>query len=314
MLLILAALMHFHIWITPVPIIYSAQPFMLEVWMKQILSNWSTAAIAILYFLIILAQSIQLNTLTNQYKFFQETQWVVASVYIAITAFFPNLMGLSAALVMNLVGIWLMIKLGRLYNAPNPKTVIFNIGLIITTGSIVYPPFIGFIVVAFLMLLISRPLFLNEWLIYLLGLLSPLYFLIVYFFVFDDVKSLLQFIPDLQWKIALQQPFSGYHIAQGIFLAFFFLMSINYWQTSTQKMGIQLRKQWWATLYILAFISPQIFIWGTSGITILPLIFPALAVLLSNTLILPKKMFIANVIFWIMLCISAINNWFLSNN
>src|SRR6185436_14640377 len=66
-----------------------------------------------------------------------------------------------------------------LHNSNKPGASIFNIGLIMGITTLIYQPSLVFILLIWAALFIMRPFRIQEWLINLLGITTPYYFLAI---------------------------------------------------------------------------------------------------------------------------------------
>ena len=125
--------------------------------------------------------------------------YLVAMSYILITSLVPEWNNLSSVLITNSVMVWAWPRMVSLYNHPRPKAVIFNIGLALGICSFFYLPSMLFLLLLGIALLLFRPFSITEWLVALVGLLSPYYFLCIYLYLTDRFK-LSVLLPDMGIK------------------------------------------------------------------------------------------------------------------
>jgi hypothetical protein len=115
----------------------------------------------------------------------QKPNYLTGMAYLLITSLFAEWNILSAPLIINSFIIWVWSRMSKLYNEPSPKTSLFNIGMAIGISSFFYFPVISFSALVVVGLLITRPFKLPEWVVALLGLASPFYFLAAYVYITD---------------------------------------------------------------------------------------------------------------------------------
>ncbi len=136
-------------------------------------------------FILLYTQAITLNALVNQHRLMQKPNYLTGMAYLLITSLFAEWNILSAPLIINSFIIWVWSRMSKLYNEPSPKTSLFNIGMAIGISSFFYFPVISFSALVVVGLLITRPFKLPEWVVALLGLASPFYFLAAYVYITD---------------------------------------------------------------------------------------------------------------------------------
>ena len=136
-------------------------------------------------FFLLFTQAITLNALVNQHRLMQKPNHLTGMAYLLITSLFAEWNILSAPLIINTLLIWVWSRMSRLYNQPNPKTSLFNIGMAIGLSSFFYFPVIAFAALVVVGLLITRAFKLSEWVVALFGVATPFYFIFTYVFIAD---------------------------------------------------------------------------------------------------------------------------------
>ena len=140
----------------------------------------------------------------SQFKMFQNISYLPAFTYIILTALFPFWDVISAGLIANSLVIWILVKILRLYDQTQPKTLEFNIGLIVGASILLYEPIAILIPVVLFALAIIRPFRLPEWLVLLMGILLPFYFVFAFVFLTNQANHFAQFLPRLDWENPLE--------------------------------------------------------------------------------------------------------------
>lgn len=213
----------------------------------------------LLAYLFIFFQAIILNGLMNEQKLFPTPNYLTAFAYMLITALVPAWNTLSAGLIVNAVLVWAWPRMVSLQHHASPKTVLFNIGFGFGLCSFIYVQSLYLLLLLIAALIIFRPFYLTEWLVAVVGILTPIYFLLVYLFLSDRWGEVHQLVPppSFQWP----------HIAG----------NINFWVTlalialplvigsilngrNVIRMIVQIRKSWsFMRFYlIIALLIPLI--------------------------------------------------------
>lgn len=212
----------------------------------------------IITFVLIFTQAITFNGLINNQKLLSRPTFLPAMAYILITSLFPEWWQLSSTLIINTLLVWVWAMMGGLYNQSKPKSVLFNIGIVIGVCSFLYFPSIAFAVLVIFGLVVMRPLRFSEWLVAFLGITTPYYFLLAYIY-FSNHWNPRAFIP----AISISYPkFQQSIWAWGSLMCLIipFLISGFYIQRNMLRMLIQIRKSWsLMLLYLLtALLIPFI--------------------------------------------------------
>lgn len=244
---------------------------------------------------------------------FQQNNFIPAMVYILLSGIFIQWSNISPALLANFLLIWLFIKLSRLYNHPSPKTLLFNTGFIIGVLIVLYHPTAILILMVLFALAVVRPFRLAEWLVLLMGILLPFYFLLSGLFLTGQTVLFSNFLPSLQWNLPVAiwdlQLMSSLSL-----LSILLLTGLYYWQFSVKRMIIQIRKNWGVMMVMLLILLPIPFIFLNGGIESGILSLVPIGAFVANAFSNPKKLTLPNLLFWLLIGIIIFNNWWFLKN
>lgn len=192
-------------------------------------------------------QAIFLNRIANRHHLFPKSTYLPALTYILVTSLFKDWNYLSAALVSN----WLLLgglsEMLLLYTATDARKRIFNIGMFISITALLVFPNIIFVAMLFLALGILRPFKAAEWMVGVLGILTPFYFLAGILFLTNDLelfKNLIAIDFRLPKKI---KNFSVLATSFG-FLFLIGVIGVYYLNYFMGRMLFQTKKWWWVIL------------------------------------------------------------------
>lgn len=206
---------------------------------------------ALLAYLLLFTQALQLNKIINDHRMMQRTNFLPATSYLIITSLMPEWNIISAPMIVNSLVLLVFSGLFKLYNQYNVKGNIFNIGLAIGLSSFIFFPSVilfGWLLFA---LMVMRTVKLNEWLICLLGVTAPYYFYSVYLLITNE-WNWSKLITTIQ--ISVPAPGQSFWLAISTFLLILpFLIGGYFVQENLRKMLIQVRKNWSLMLIYLLF-------------------------------------------------------------
>ncbi len=188
LLLVYGLLLKLIMFIHPqIPLPQQTDGFLFKLLLSQLSGVGSSLPIIypLISFILLYTQAITLNALVNQHRLMQKPNYLTGMAYLLITSLFAEWNILSAPLIINSFIIWVWSRMSKLYNEPSPKTSLFNIGMAIGISSFFYFPVISFSALVVVGLLITIPFKLPEWVVALLGLASPFYFLAAYVYITD---------------------------------------------------------------------------------------------------------------------------------
>lgn len=147
------------------------------------------AVYALVAFFLLFTQALSFNKLVNDQRIMQRPNYLTGMSYLLITSLFTEWNVLSSPLIINSLLIWVWAKMSGLYNNPNPKAALFNIGIAIGFATFFYFPSLAFAALIIFGLALTRPFKLAEWLIALFGIVTPYYFLLAIVFLTDKWKG-----------------------------------------------------------------------------------------------------------------------------
>ncbi|MFM7645883.1 MAG: DUF6427 family protein [Sphingomonadales bacterium] len=205
---------------------------------------------SVLSFVLLFAQALLLNYFCTQQKMINQSTDLPGMAYLVLTSLFSQWSYWSAALVMNLVVISLLFLLFKLYNRADVRAALFNMGLLIGVSHFLYQPSLLLILWVLPAIALMRPFSLQEWMLCLLGMVTPFYFYGVWLFVTD------------QWPLQSFSLFVNYRVPPFSALAFWkagalvllllpLLAGLYYVQDNTRKMLIQVRRGWSLVFFLL---------------------------------------------------------------
>jgi Family of unknown function (DUF6427) len=192
-------------------------------------------------FLLLFTQAITLNKVVSAQRLFNKTHYLTAMSYLLITSLFSEWYHLSAPLIINSLLIWVLSELCKLNNNPNPKSILFNIGIVTGLATFFYFPSIAFSLLVIVGLAITRPFKLPEWLMVLLGILTPYYFMFSWLYLKDRIKDYR--LPEVGVTVPMLRGSTWAYIA--IVLIFLtMVVGIFFIQFHMRRQLVQTRKSW----------------------------------------------------------------------
>ena len=264
---------------------------------------------SITYFLLF-TQAITFNTLINDQKMMQRANYLPAMSYLLITSMFTEWNVLTAPLVINTLLIWVWARMSNLYSNANPKSTLFNIGMMIGIATFFYFPSLAFVLLIVFALIVSRPFILAEWIISILGILTPYYFLFSYLFLTDRLYGYK--IP--QFEISYPKFHQNYWELAGICLVILaFLIGGYFVQANFRKQLVQVRKRWSLVLLymVVALFVPFINATYTFEYWILTAI--PLSAYIACAFLYPAKRWLSALLHWLMVLIVIIISYGINN-
>jgi hypothetical protein len=289
---------HFHFyWEAPI-VIANPTDGLLAYLLFHYVKPLPPLALIVLFHLIVIIQALRLNILVSRFKMFQQVSYLPAFTFVILTALFPFWDAISSGLIANAFIIWILVKLNRLYDQSQPKTLEFNIGMIVGFSILLYEPIAILIPVVIFALAIIRPFKLTEWLVLIMGIALPFYFIFTYVFLTDSAAAFTAYLP----KLDLENPFAALDYKSIIALSFMgiqLLIGLYFWQDQQNRFIIQVRKYWGVMLLTLVVTFFQPIIFSSQALYASAIVIAPLASFICFCYASPKQLMIPNVLFWI---------------
>lgn len=202
-----------------------------------------------LAFLLLFTQATLLNRISNSLRLFPKQNYLVGMSFLLLTSLMKEWTYFSAPLLVNSLMIWIWYRLIKLYNNNNPKASIYDVAVMLGLLPLVYSPAVAFVLLLLLALIVTRPLRVTEWIVALLGLMTPYYFLFLVLYL-TDKWVLSKIIPAITFNLP-GIPLSIWITASIVLLILPFFPGGFYVQSNLNKMMITIRKAWSLMLWFL---------------------------------------------------------------
>jgi hypothetical protein len=250
----------------------------------------------ITYFLLY-TQAISFNQIIMNRRLMQKPNYLPAMSYLLITSFFSEWNILSGTLVINSLLIWVWAKLSNLYNNKQAKATLFNIGILVGLCSFFYFPSLAFLVLVFFGLLITRPPRMAEWLVTMLGVITPWYFLFSWLFLTNRLYSF--HLPGFHVSVPnLSQKYIEYTAIALLLLIT--IIGAFLVQSHIGKYVVQVRKSWSVMILYLIVALAVPFINSGDDFEYWIIALVPVAAFAASAFYYPRKKWIPFVLQWIM--------------
>jgi len=244
LLLVYGLLLKLPIFVNPViPSIQQTDGFLFKALLSQLSGVGKSLPVIypLLTFLLLFTQAITFNKMVNDLRLMQRSNYLTAMGYLLITSLFAEWNLLSAPLIINSLLIWVWSRMSRLHNDQHPKTSLFNIGIAIGLASFFYFPSLAFAALIVFGLMVTRAFKVSEWVVALLGIIAPYYFLLAYVFLTDKWQGYR--LPG----IAVTLPHfyeSRWALAAILIVLFTCVTGMFFIQQNLRRQLVQARKSW----------------------------------------------------------------------
>jgi len=152
-------------------------------------STFSPAVNIFLATCITFIQAILFNRIINNHGLLAKPSYLPALLYITASSLFLQFLILSPPLICNFLLIWIMDKFLKIGKSPNAMMNMFDVGMIIALGTLIYFPFIVLLVMLWLSLLLYRSFNWREWVAGFIGFLTLFFFVAVFYYWNDNITQ-----------------------------------------------------------------------------------------------------------------------------
>ncbi len=257
---------------------------------------------------LLYTQAIYFNKLVNDQRIMQRPNYLTGMSYLLITSLFVEWNLLSSPLIINSFLVWVWAKMSGLHTDPKPKAALFNIGIAIGICTFFYFPSLAFAALIIFGLALTRAFRLAEWVMALLGIITPYYFLLAYVFLTDKWQG-YKLPPFAVINPVFDQ--SKWALAAIFIVIASAMVGVFYIQQNFRRQLIQVRKSWnLIFLYlIVAFFVP--FVNATHTFEYWILCAVPLSALVAATFLYPPKGWFPAALHWLLVALVIMISYFL---
>lgn len=250
------------------------------------IGNSLPAIYPLITFLLLFTQAIAFNQLANRQRMMPKPNYLTAMAYLLITSIFSEWNVLSAPLIVNTLMVWVWARMSALSNTKSVTATLFNIGIVIGIATFFYFPSIAFVALVIFGLVVTRAFRLEEWLVSLLGIITPYYFLLAYIFLTDKWKGYR--LPGIAFSLPRFSE-SRWALAAIILVLFATVIGVYFIRANFRRQLVQTRKSW-NLVFLYFFVAVSIpFINATSSFAYWILCAVPLAAFVGGTFFYPQK-------------------------
>lgn len=195
----------------------------------------------------IVGQALMLNRISNSHHILPKNSYLPAMTYVLLTSLFVEWNYLSAALVAN----WFLLatynSLFKLHAQEQARKEIFNIGCFLSLSALLVFPNIILLILVFIVLRLLRPFKAAEWVVGLLGILTPLYFLTAILYLTDRLHLMRQMIAiGFEWPGPVAHP--AFIFIPLVLIALLFFFGAFYLNGFMSRMLTLTKKLWYVII------------------------------------------------------------------
>jgi hypothetical protein len=260
---------------------------------------FGNAAFAWTFFAIVclFLQGLYLNAITIRHRLFAKPSHVPLFCYIVLTSIIPGYSYFSAPLMVCWCLLLCFDVMLQFSQSGQPRKHIFNAGFLLSMAALLQFSAIFYFLLFVAALILLRPFTIGEWVVAVIGYVTPLYFFSGILFLTDKLPSLGRW-PDLGVSLPRQVPHPVFLL--GCISAIIILTASGLYvlQGQMPKSVIAVRRNWGAivTAFIVSVIV-SILTASDNGVIWL-VVMPALSMVMANPMLLEKNKRFSNFTFY----------------
>lgn len=244
-------------------------------------SNFSPSGNVLITLILTLLQAFSLNRVVNHYNLLGKPSFLTSLMFMTLVSLFIPFLVLSPTLICNFITIWMLQKLFNIYKHVDIKGIMFDLGLLVALGSLIYFPFIVMLLLIWSSLVIFRPFYWREWITPLLGVITVYFLLAVAYFWLERMDEFYQiFLPfTYAFPTKLNMDMHDYFVLIPIVISlggFLFILKDNFF-----KSVVQIRKSFQLLFIMLLLIFGSFYLNQERSINHFLLCVPPLSIYLA---------------------------------
>ncbi|HEX7366308.1 MAG TPA: DUF6427 family protein [Pelobium sp.] len=153
--------------------------------------------------LTMFVQAMVFNQIINKHAVLGKSTFLPAASYIVICSVFTPFLSFTPPLLCNFFLLFIFNKILVEYKNSNSIAAMFDLGLIVALGTIFYFPFVGFLILLWIALLLFKPFYWREWASVLVGFLTLVFVLGVYYYWNNKLMDFVEIWKPLSTKLPI---------------------------------------------------------------------------------------------------------------
>ncbi|MGB4776115.1 MAG: DUF6427 family protein [Daejeonella sp.] len=204
-----------------------------------------------------LIQSFIFNRIINTYNILGTPTFLPALLYITASSLLTPFLVLSPTLICNFLIIWMIEKFLSLYHKDEIIALMFDLGMIIALGTLIYFPFIAMLPLLWISLIIFKPFNWRDWVAGIIGFSTIFFFLGVFYYWNNSLDQFYKIWLPLATKFPTNLKINFYNYFVLIPVVIIFALAIFQLRSSFFRSFVQVRKffQLLFCMFLLGLLS-----------------------------------------------------------
>ncbi|SFV29598.1 hypothetical protein [Thermoflavifilum thermophilum] len=220
--------------------------------------QWGNGHFQWIAILLLFILALELNQLLIRYHLLPGRNYYPAMSFLLLSTFHPAWNQMSASLV---ACCFLLPSLGIVFHPDQPsigRAQIYNAGLMLGIASLISVSFSIFLILLCLVMMVNRPFRIAEWLLVMMGWLTPIYFYAVGSFLLNHFSwQIWKFTINWQWHTDWLNQWVTVSL---VVLGLMFVIGLGLVWHHMSGMTIQVRKSW-ILLLCFGILATALVLW-----------------------------------------------------
>lgn len=206
---------------------------------------------------LLIIQALIFNRIINTYNLLGKPTFLPALLYITTCSLFTPFLLLSPTLICNFLILWMIQRFLSVYKRDEVSSVMFDLGMIVAFGTLIYFPFIAMLPALWISLIIFRPFNWREWFAGVTGFITIFFFLAVFYYWNDSLDKFYQIWLPLASKFPTNLHINFYDFLVLIPVTLILILGFFQLQKNFFRSVVQLRKSFQLLffLFLIGLVS-----------------------------------------------------------
>ncbi|OFX21194.1 MAG: hypothetical protein A2041_04840 [Bacteroidetes bacterium GWA2_31_9b] len=175
-------------------------------------------------FILVIIQGLLLVWVNQKFILINFRTFLPAFFYIIISSSFVAIQMINPILIGNFFIFFALFNIYKIYRSDYALNDIYIAGFFTAIASLFWAPFAIFILLIWIALIILRPFIGREWIVSILGFLTPIFFTFLIFYVFFDNNTLINILNNIKLEYTSITDFKNIHLSYILFYSLLFLI------------------------------------------------------------------------------------------
>lgn len=231
--------------------------------------------------IIVVIQAIILNRIVNEYNLLGKPSFIPALMYVTASALLEPFVVLNPALIANFFMLWMIEKFLSIYRREKVLPVLFDLGMIIAAGSMIYFPFVAMLPLVWVVLIIFRPFNWREWLAGIIGFVTIYFFIGTFYYLNNSLDTFFHTVPLARtFKTGFHINFYDYIVLIPVILIL--ISSVFTLRQKFYRSNVHVRKAYIVLLFMLVFAILSFYLRTRYNVYHFLLAIPSLSVFMGH--------------------------------